>query len=88
MKNKMPYSTPSGYFDSLSQRLSDIPERRTRIHLAPYLALAVSFALALLIGNFILTKTAGSSQPSEEEIVEYLINSGTTLAQVVEAIYY
>ncbi len=85
MKKTMPYSTPEGYFDSLQGRLSEIPARRSRINLTPYLALAASFALALLAGNYILTKTAASQPASEEEIVEYLIDSGTTLAQLEDA---
>lgn len=88
MKKTMPYSTPEGYFDSLQGRLSEIPARRSRINLTPYLALAASFALALLAGNYILTKTAASRPASEEEIVEYLIDSGTTLAQLEDAMYY
>lgn len=88
MKKTMPYSTPEGYFDSLQGRLSEIPARRSRINLTPYLALAASFALALLAGNYILTKTAASQPASEEEIVEYLIDSGTTLAQLEDAMYY
>lgn len=87
MKQKLPYSTPAGYFDSLQTRLSDIPQRRTGIHLAPYLALAASFAIALLAGNYILTKTTAGQPASDEEIIEYLIDSGTTLAQLEDDIY-
>ena len=85
MTNKLPYSTPSGYFDSLQSRLSRIPARRTRINFVPYLALAVSFSLLVLIGNYILTKSTASQPASDEEIIEYLIDSGTTLAQLEEA---
>lgn len=87
MKKHYPYSAPQGYFDSLQQRLSDIPVRKTRVNLAPYFALAVSFALAVLAGNYILMKTTANSPASEEEIVEYLIDSGTTLAQLEDAAY-
>lgn len=87
MKNKYPYSAPQGYFDSLQQRLSDIPVRKTRVNLAPYFALAVSFAVAVLAGNYILMKTTANAPASEEEIVEYLIESGTTLAQLEDAVY-
>ena len=87
MKKQMPYSTPEGYFESLQDRLSEIPVRKSRINLTPYLALAASFALALLAGNYILMKTAGSQPASDEEIVEYLIDSGTTLAQLEDAVY-
>lgn len=87
MKKQMPYSTPEGYFENLQSRLSEIPARRTRISLAPYLALAASFAIALLAGNYILLKTTASRPASDDEIVEYLIESGTTLAQLEDAVY-
>lgn len=87
MKQKLPYSTPSGYFDRLQTELSYIPRRRTGISLTPYLALAASFALALLAGNYILTKTSASQPASDEEIIEYLIDSGTTLAQLEDEMY-
>lgn len=87
MKKNYPYSAPQGYFDSLQERLSEIPARRTRVNLAPYFALAVSFALAVLAGNYILMKSTANSPASEEEIVEYLIDSGTTLAQLEDAAY-
>lgn len=87
MNNKLPYSTPSGYFDGLQSRLSRIPERRTRINFVPYLALAVSFSLLVLIGNYILTKSTASQPASDEAIIEYLIDSGTTLAQLEDAVW-
>ena len=86
MKKQLPYSTPSGYFDSLSSRLSEIPSRRSRFNLVPYLALAVSFALLVMLGNFILTKSTASQPASDEEIIEYLIDSGMTLAQLENAV--
>ena len=87
MKKTMPYSAPEGYFENLQTRLSEIPARRTKFNLAPYLALAASFAIALLAGNYILMKTAANQPASDEEIVEYLIESGTTLAQLEDAVY-
>ncbi|MBQ3820036.1 MAG: hypothetical protein II809_01065 [Bacteroidales bacterium] len=87
MSNKIPYSTPSGYFDNLQSRLSTIPARRSRINPVPYLALAVSFTLLVLIGNYILTKSTASQPASDEAIIEYLIDSGTTLAQLEEVVY-
>ena len=87
MKKKMPYSTPEGYFENLQTRLSEIPARRSRINLAPYHALAASFVLALLAGNYILMKSTASQPASDEEIVEYLIDSGMTLAQLEDAVY-
>ena len=87
MKKNMPYSTPEGYFEGLQNRLAEIPARRSRINLMPYLALAASFAIALLAGNYILMKTTASQPASDEEIVEYLIDSGMTLAQLEDAVY-
>ena len=87
MKKTMPYSTPEGYFDNLQTRLSDIPARKTRFNFTPYLALVASFAVALLAGNYILMKSTAGQPASEEDIVEYLIDSGTTLAQLEDAIY-
>ncbi|MBO4670958.1 MAG: hypothetical protein J5640_03850 [Bacteroidales bacterium] len=87
MKRNFPYSTPSGYFDNLQSRLSRIPARRTRINFIPYLALAVSFSLLVLIGNYVLTKSTASQPASDEDIIEYLIDSGTTLAQLEDAEY-
>lgn len=87
MKKELPYSTPEGYFDSLKSRLSGIPASKTRLNLVPYFALAVSFALLVMLGNFILTKSMASQPASDEEIIEYLIDSGTTLAQLEEATY-
>lgn len=87
MNKQLPYSTPSGYFDSLKLRLSGIPSGRSRINFVPYFALAVSFALLVMLGNFILTKSTASQPASDEEIIEYLIDSGTTLAQLEDAVY-
>lgn len=83
----MPYSTPEGYFENLNDRLSGVPYLKGRVHLAPYLALAASFMLALLAGNYILMKTSASQPASDDAIVEYLIESGTTLAQLEDAFY-
>lgn len=90
MGNKMSYSTPEGYFDDLEKRLSGIPSavparKNPAFRASPLLALAASFVIALLAGNFILGKTAGKAA-SEEEIIEYLIESGTTIAQIED--YY
>ena len=87
MKKQLPYSTPEGYFESLQNRLSEIPARKSRINLTPYLALAASFMLAMLAGNYILMKTTASQPASDDEIVEYLIDSGMTLAQLEDEVY-
>jgi len=87
MKKNMPYSTPDGYFDELKDRLTVVPELKSRINLTPYLALAASFMLAMLAGNYILMKTTASQPASDDEIVEYLIDSGMTLAQLEDEVY-
>jgi hypothetical protein len=51
----------------------------------PYLALAACFAIAVLIGNLALDRTSSSSA-SDEEIIEYLVNSDITLAQIEDFI--
>ena len=88
MNHKIPYSVPEGYFPSMERRLLEIPARKTRMKFAPYLALAASFALAALAGNYILMKSAADRPASDEDIVEYLIDSGTTLAQLEDAADY
>ena len=87
MKKQMPYSAPEGYFEGLQTRLAEIPARRSRFNVMPYLALAASFAIALLAGNYILMKTTASQPASDDEIIEYLIDSGMTLAQLEDAVY-
>lgn len=82
----MPYSMPEGYMDSLQERLVRIPESRVRVNLMPYLALAASFLVLLAVGNFVLNRTQSAAPVSDEAIIEYLIESGTTLAQV-ESLY-
>lgn len=88
MRKQIPYSVPDGYFDSLRTRLSSIPERRSRINFVPWLALAASFLLLAVIGNFILSRTTSPYQTDDSEIIEYLIESGTTLAQIESASDY
>ena len=87
MKNYFPYSTPEGYFESLQNRLSEIPARSRRINWVPYLALAASFLILLAVGTTILSRST-KAWPSEDEVVEYLIESGTTLAQLEDAVNY
>lgn len=85
MSKKIEYKVPDGYFEDLRTRLSSIPAQEkqpTRFQrVAPYLALAACFAVAVLAGNLILSRTAIPAA-SEDEIIEYLINSDITLAQI------
>ena len=84
MKTKMPYSAPDGYLENLQTRLSEIPERESgrsfRTMARPCLALAASIAVTFLVGNTVLRKTATpAANPDEEEIVDFLIDSGTNV---------
>lgn len=89
MKRKIEYNVPDGYFESLRTKLSAIPaqeERPSRMQkFTPYLALAACFAIAVLIGNLALDRTSSTSA-SDEEIIEYLVNSDITLAQIEDFI--
>ncbi len=86
MNKKLNYSVPDGYFENLKGRLRSIadtqqeaPSRLQRF--TPYLALAACFAIAVLAGSLILKRTAVPAA-SDEEIIEYLIDSDMTLAQI------
>ena len=73
--------------ESLPTRLSAIPAKSARpaawTLLKPYAAFACLLAAALVFGNTLLRKTAApAAGNSEEDIIEYLIDSGTTLAQI------
>lgn len=85
MSKKIQYNVPEGYFENLKTRLSAIPAQEKqpgRIQkFAPYLALAACFAIAVLVGNLVLSRTAVPAA-SDEEIIEYLISSDITLAQI------
>ena len=78
------YNVPDGYFEGLRTKLSDIPaqDRPGVLHkFTPYLALAACFATAVIIGNVIANKTT-VPVASDDEIIEYLIDSDMTLAQI------
>jgi len=85
MRKNNGYNVPEGYFEGLRTKLSAIPAQEkqpTRVQkFAPYLALAACFGLAVLIGNFVLNKTTIPAA-SDDEIIEYLISSDITLAQI------
>ena len=87
MKKNFPYSSPEGYLENLQYRLSEIPARRSRINFIPYLALAASFLILLAVGTMVLSRST-KSWPDEDAIIEYLIESGTTLAQLEDAVNY
>ena len=85
MRQKIDYKVPDGYFEDLRTRLSAIPAQEkqpTRMQrFSPYLALAACFAIAVLAGNLILRRTT-APVASDDEIIEYLIASDITLAQI------
>ena len=85
MNKKLNYSVPDGYFENLKTRLSAIPEQEKRpsriARVTPYFALAACFAVAVVVGQSILRKTAVPAA-SDEEIIEYLISSDITLSQI------
>lgn len=78
MTKRNPISVPDGYFQNLEQRLQQIPAQTAapaRIHrLAPYLAFAASLALLVVVGNFILRKTA-VQEDTRWDYVSYLAQS-------------
>ena len=93
MKTKMPYSVPEGYFPSLQEKLSAIPAGASRrggfsfSGMARNLAWAACAAIVTLVCvNLIGTRDHSSEQA--EDIVEYLIESGTTLAQIANILDY
>ena len=92
MKGKLPYSVPEGYFESLGSRLSAIPEEtRARSFKPVYAFAAAALAAVLVIGGLSLRQTPSSTQsPSQisetDEIIDYLIDSGTSLCYLEEAL--
>ena len=65
MSRRNDISTPEGYFGDLQKRLSEIPARPARVstvhRMAPYVAIAASFLVAVMLGNSILRRTATPS---------------------------
>ena len=62
MSKRNDISTPEGYFGDLQKRLSEIPARPARVstvrRMTPYLTIAASFLVAVMVGNFVLRRTA------------------------------
>ena len=75
--------TPDGYLENLQDRLMSIPAREKQPSLmtrvTPYLAYAASLVLLVVLGNFILGKTAVSaddtSTADDWTYVSYLAQS-------------
>ena len=80
MNKRNDISTPEGYFENLQQRLSEIPARPARVstvrRLAPYVAVAASFLLIVMAGNFILGRTAAPAADDDTwAYVSYLADA-------------
>ena len=72
--------TPEGYFENLQSRLSEIPAARparvSTVHrLAPYVAIAASFLVIVMIGNFVLGRTAAPAEDDTWTYVSYLADA-------------
>lgn len=76
MSKRNDISTPEGYFENLQQRLSEIPASPARVstlhRLAPYVAIAASFLVAVMLGNAILRSTAPSPASAEDDTWTYV----------------
>ena len=80
MSKRNDIKTPEGYFGNLQERLLEIPARPARVstvrRLAPYVAIAASFLVAVMLGNFILSKTAAPSPEDDTwTYVSYLADA-------------
>ena len=83
MSKRNDISTPEGYFDNLQARLLEIPAsqqpaRVSTVHrLAPYMAIAASFLVAVMLGNFVLRRTASPASAEDDTwaYVSYLADA-------------
>ncbi len=94
MKTKMPYQAPEGYFARLQEKLCEIPQagsKARRVSTFPGMVrnlawAACAAAVTLLCVNLIGPKE--NTYHESDDIVEYLIDSGMTLAQIGNIIDY
>ena len=81
MSKRNDITTPEGYFENLQMRLSEIPARQqpARVgmvrRLAPYAAIAASFLAIVMVGNFILGRTAAPAEDDTWTYVSYLADA-------------
>ena len=80
MSKRNDISTPEGYFGDLQMRLSEIPARPVRVstvhRLAPYVAIAASFLVAVMLGNAILRTSAPTAAEDDTwAYVSYLADA-------------
>ena len=95
MAKKNGIKTPDGYFDSLQSRLISIADTAPSVHkvgfvrkVAPYFAYAASLVAAVLLGSYILQKTAVPEMESsawEENLVAEVLMSADPYAIVFES---
>jgi hypothetical protein len=94
MNKRNDISTPEGYFENLQQRLSEIPARPARVstvrRLAPYVAVAASFLLIVMAGNFILGRTAAPAAADDDTwtYVSYLADALDPDGAIPDESYY
>ena len=93
MNKRNDISTPEGYFENLQQRLSEIPARPARVstvrRLAPYVAVAASFLLIVMAGNFILGRTAAPAADDDTwTYVSYLADALDPDGAIPDESYY
>ena len=102
LDNKLPFSTPDGYFDQMKTRLKAIPkEEISQIKDRPvkrfvlFSAIAAALALLLTAGGFFLGRIseersweilASGDSVTDEDIVEYLIYIGAEIEDI--ELYY
>ena len=92
MSKRNDITTPEGYFGNLQKRLSEIPAQPARVstvhRLAPYAAIAASFLVAVLLGNFVLNRTAAPVEDDTWTYVSYLADAldpdGATMMDIYD----
>jgi hypothetical protein len=100
LDNKLPFSTPEGYFDQVKTRLKAIPQQESiQIKERPVKrfvllsAIAAAVALLLTAGGFFLGRIseerswemlASGETITDEDIIEYLIYIGAELEDIEE----
>ena len=84
MKNRMPYTVPEGYFDSLDTRIRSRRKRSAR----RMTAVAASALLVLGIGGFMAGRSGyqQSDTSRDDAIVEFLMDSNAPLAYFDESL--
>jgi hypothetical protein len=75
---QMPYRVPQGYFEDLEARLSGIPARPKKSSVwsfvpkvAPYIAMAACFTLALVVGRYLANRTELEPESGAAEYSRY-----------------